>query len=428
MLLLLCGISSINILQLQSLCKSLKQDIAKEENLLSQIWQLQSDIQSWRPDASDSAQTLASIKSKFNEIALSLSVNSRQLKDSKFDRLLFSSPDSRYQALARQQFISSLQFLAAAHQREIDTHSNLLSVLTWGQNFALLDALLGLCVAAGIIVWSKYVYSKPLKELLLQKKLEDERQARDQIQKSKQEIEEKNQELETLLYSVTHDLRTPVVSISGFASLLLEDYQDKLDQEALTYLQRIKSNTRHMEKLILDLLELSRVGRVPFNPEAVQVKELLQEVLIGYQQTLEKKKIKIMVQDDLPTIYCDHYKMAQVFSNLISNAIKYIGDDNPNPQIDVGLKHQDAGYLFHVKDNGIGIDLKYKDKIFQVFQRLDVIHTEGTGIGLAIVKKIVEKHAGRVWLESAPGQGCTFYVFIPDRKKPVEKCEEAAII
>lgn len=225
-----------------------------------------------------------------------------------------------------------------------------------------------------------------------------------------------NSELEHFVYTISHDLKTPVVSIQGFSSILLNDFRHDLDASSYNYLERIQYNANKMEKMITDLLELSRVGRVVNPFEEVSMTEVVNQAVNELLFSLKDKKIKLSVDKNMPTFFCDRARMVQAFMNLVGNSIKYIGENNASPQIRIGYRDKDNADLFFVRDNGIGIDRQYHEKIFGLFQRaareLDS-EDEGSGIGLAIVRKIIENHNGKIWVESQPGNGSTFYMSFP---------------
>ena len=175
-----------------------------------------------------------------------------------------------------------------------------------------------------------------------------------------------------------------------------------------------------MEKLIRDLLELSRIGRVANAFEEVDVNEIISEAENELIYQIQEKKIELKIKEDLPEIYCAKNRMVQVFTNLLSNAVKYIGSDNPQPIIEILYKSKNNSHLFCVKDNGIGIDKKYHEQIFGLFQILNQ-DTEkvGTGVGLTIVKRIIENHKGKIWVKSEPGKGSRFYFTIPKKEKMI---------
>jgi len=237
----------------------------------------------------------------------------------------------------------------------------------------------------------------------------------EETRRNTEQLARANKELENFVFTVSHDLKSPIVSIHGFSTMLLNEYRDKLDEEALHYLDRIQYNINQMERLIQDLLELSRVGQVVNPFENVDVGKIVQTALSELQYQWEEKGIEIVVAPNLPTLYCDRARIVQVFTNLIGNAIKYMGD-NPHPRIEIGYKDQGNQHLFFIRDNGIGIDKAYHEKIFDLFYTLkEVQGVEGTGVGLTIVKRIIENHQGQIWVESEKGKGSTFYFTIPKK-------------
>lgn len=225
------------------------------------------------------------------------------------------------------------------------------------------------------------------------------------------ELSDKNTELETFVYTVSHDLKTPIVTIEGFIGALKEDFGDRLSEDAKTYLNYMSDASQKMEDLINDLLELSRIGRVTEKKEDLLFAVIVEEALNILKPRLQEKGIEVQIQKDLPVVFGNKKRYVQVMENLLSNAVKYIGQDNQTPRIEVGTQKQNSQDVFFVRDNGIGIEERYFDKIFQVFQRLPAAkkHGEGTGIGLAIVKRIIELNGGKIWLKSEPGKGSTFF-------------------
>jgi len=232
------------------------------------------------------------------------------------------------------------------------------------------------------------------------------------------ELAEKNAELETFVYTVSHDLKTPIVTIEGFIGALREDFGDLIDENAEKYLDYMSDASRRMELLINDLLELSRIGRLTVKKTEFPFADLISEVLKTLQPQIEERGIQVNVDEKLPLIYGEKKRLVQIMENLVSNAVKYLGKENPSPRIEVGGRENDEQKVFFVRDNGIGIDEKYFEKIFEVFQRLPAAKKigEGTGIGLAIVKRIIEYHGGRVWLESDMGKGTTFFFTLKDKE------------
>ena len=228
-----------------------------------------------------------------------------------------------------------------------------------------------------------------------------------------EELARSNQELEQFAYVASHDLQEPLRMVRSYMQLLEKRYKDKLDEDANEFITFAIDGATRMHLLINGLLLYSRVGTKGKRFELTNCAEVLQAVLANLALAIEANGVRI-TYDDLPTIMADDVQLIQLFQNLIGNAIKFRGDQSP--KIHVGIKRGDSEWVFWVRDNGIGMDPQQTERIFMIFQRL---HTneeyEGTGIGLAVCKKIVERHAGRIWVESEPGKGSTFFFTIPDR-------------
>jgi len=217
------------------------------------------------------------------------------------------------------------------------------------------------------------------------------------------ELQKANQELESFSYSVSHDLRAPLRAIDGFSRILLEDYAESLPADATRYLGLVRNNTQQMGMLVDDLLAFSRLGRHHLNKQTVSVTELVQRVLVELKVDQQGRQVEITI-GELPTCQCDPALLKQVFVNLLANALKF-SRTRAVAQIEIGY---DSAYF--VRDNGVGFDMKYADKLFGVFQRLHRAEEyEGTGVGLAIVKRIIDRHGGDVWAEAELNQGATFY-------------------
>ncbi len=235
------------------------------------------------------------------------------------------------------------------------------------------------------------------------------------------EVETVNSELDAFAHTVSHDLKEPLRGIEMFSGMLLSDYAAKMDPQAGDYLARVVKASGRMRRLIDDLLSFARVSRVRNPYEDVSTAKLAADAVAGLSALIEERKALVRVAPDLPAIFCDPVKMGQLFSNLISNALKY--NDKPVPEVDIAAERFGEYYWkFSIKDNGIGIPSQYSEEIFKMFKRL---HSRqeyggGTGAGLAIVRKIVEEHNGKIWVESVEGKSSTFYVLIPAdlRKQP----------
>lgn len=235
--------------------------------------------------------------------------------------------------------------------------------------------------------------------------------SRDELNNVTIELERSNQELQQFAYVASHDLQEPLRMVAGFTKLLGRRYKDKLDQDAQEFIHYAVDGSMRMQKLIDDLLSYSRVGthHIPFEP--VDCNYLLDQAISNLQVAIEENHA-VITRGNLPTITCNGSQMVQLFQNLISNAIKFRGADSP--RVHFAAERRGEEWLFACRDNGIGIDIQYHDRIFKIFQRL---HSRdeyaGTGIGLALCMKIVELHKGRIWMESELGKGATFYFTLP---------------
>lgn len=230
------------------------------------------------------------------------------------------------------------------------------------------------------------------------------------------ELEAKNAELERFTYTVSHDLKSPLITIRGFLGFLKEDSRTgniaRLDAD----IKRISDATEKMQALLNDLLELSRVGRLMNKPEEIAFQDVVAEALELVHGRISQRGIEVRVAEDLPHVYGDHPRLVEVMQNLIDNAAKFMGDQ-PSPRIEIGQKGSMNDLpLFYVRDNGIGIPREFMENIFGLFNKLDA-RSEGTGIGLALVKRIIEFHHGKIWAESEPGKGATFYFTLPTTSK-----------
>jgi PAS domain S-box-containing protein len=228
------------------------------------------------------------------------------------------------------------------------------------------------------------------------------------------ELESKNAELERFTYTVSHDLKSPLVTITGFLGYLERDALSGDQQKIKGTIERITLAARKMQSLLNDLLELSRIGRIMNLPENVPFGEVVKEAIERVRGQLEAKQAQIKIQNDLPMVYGDRVRLVEVMQNLIDNSTKY---SNPasTPCIEIGTKEDAQGQtVFFVADNGIGIDPQFHERIFGLFNKLDT-KAEGTGIGLTLVKRIIEVHGGNIWVESELGKGATFYFTLPNR-------------
>jgi len=222
-----------------------------------------------------------------------------------------------------------------------------------------------------------------------------------------------NRELDSFTYSVSHDLKAPLRGIEGYSRLLVEEHAGQLDDEGKQFLANIRQGTRQMGRLIDDLLSYSRMERRPLQAGELDARVLLDVVIAERQEEISARGVELRVSMDECTVRADAEGLAVVLRNLLDNALKFTIADQ-RPLIEVGCRHEDGRCLLVVQDNGIGFDMKHHERIFEVFQRLQRSEEyPGTGVGLAIVRRAVERMGGRVWAESSPGQGVTFYVELP---------------
>jgi len=235
-----------------------------------------------------------------------------------------------------------------------------------------------------------------------------------------EELKRRNKELDDYTYTVSHDLREPLITIQGLSEMLYRKYGDKLDRSMVPYIRRISSASQWLERLVSDLLGLSRAGKKAGEFKEVKVKSVLGLSLKSIESLIRKKHIELKLPPEFPTIYCDKTGIQQVFNNLLDNAIKYMGSQS-HPKIEIGWSKNKDHYLFWVKDNGMGIKREDQEKIFNVFYRGSGVSKEGTGIGLSIAKKVIENHGGKIWVKSKPGRGSTFYFTIPIQESSLQR-------
>ena len=230
-----------------------------------------------------------------------------------------------------------------------------------------------------------------------------------------QDLELRNSELERFTYTVSHDLKSPLVTIKGYIGYIKNDLANGNIERVLKDLQRINDAAQRMQNLLNDLLELSRVGRLINPPVLVPFEEIVQEALHNVAGQIEEKNVKVRVASDLPTITVDRPRFVEVMQNLIDNACKYMGNQ-PDPQIHIGCEIMENEFVFHVKDNGIGIEPQFHTKVFGLFNKLNP-SSEGTGVGLALIKRIIELHNGKVGVDSdGNNKGSTFYFTLPSQE------------
>jgi signal transduction histidine kinase len=232
------------------------------------------------------------------------------------------------------------------------------------------------------------------------------------VRERTEELKIANRELEAFSFSVSHDLRAPLRAVSTFTQALLKEHVDNLSDEGRRLLTNVNAGALHMDRLITDLLRLSQLNRQPLNKQPVKLGELARKVFDGMVQERAGRDIEFVVAD-LPTWEVDAGLIQQVFVNLLSNAIKFTRE-REKARIEVGYRMDGTTLVVFVKDNGVGFNMKYMNKLFGVFQRLhSADQFEGTGVGLSIVRRIVERHGGKVWVDGEQDQGATFYFSLP---------------
>ncbi|MEK9148645.1 MAG: ATP-binding protein [Candidatus Desantisbacteria bacterium] len=229
------------------------------------------------------------------------------------------------------------------------------------------------------------------------------------------ELREVNKELDDFVYTASHDLKEPLRGLETFSKFILEDYKDNLDNQGKDYLKRISAGANRMRNLIDDLLSLSRITRTKRPYVSINTTEIAREAAKRLEPIIMERNCKLQIREDMPIIYGDKVKLVEVFYNLILNAIKYNDKEKPSIKIDCPVPQPSDAVIVWVKDNGIGIDVKYFEEIFKIFKRL---HTQeeyggGTGAGLAIVKRIIDEHNGKIWVESELTKGSKFYISLP---------------
>ncbi|WKZ46026.1 MAG: GAF domain-containing protein [Anaerolineales bacterium] len=274
-----------------------------------------------------------------------------------------------------------------------------------------LDLLDALGQHIGIAIGRVRLYTDAQRELEARKQAEIERE------NLIAELAAKNAELERFTYTVSHDLKAPLFTIRGFLGYLEKDMlagdRERFQKDAL----RIADATEKMQQLLNDLLELSRIGRLMNEPKEIQLDELVREILALLHGQIQERGVTIQVQENLPRVFADRRRIGEVLQNLIENAVKFMGDQ-PDPRVEIGQSGEENGMpILFVRDNGIGISDDHFERVFGLFNKLDP-KTDGTGIGLALVKRIIEFHGGRIWVESEAGKGAAFFFTLPAQGMP----------
>jgi signal transduction histidine kinase len=248
----------------------------------------------------------------------------------------------------------------------------------------------------------------------LQGSLAELKQTREELEQKSQDLARSNMDLKQFAYAASHDLQAPLRGVEGFVNLFSRRYKGKLDTNADEFIGYIIDGVKRMQVLIKDLLEYSQIGAKEIHWKPMESKLAVTQALANLKTAIEESSA-IVTYEALPRIIGDSSQLSSLFQNLIGNAIKYRKEEPP--KIHIAAERKGDAWLFSVRDNGIGIDPDNSDRIFVVFQRLHTTEAyEGTGIGLAICKRIVERHHGDIWVASEPGKGSTFYFTIPDQE------------
>jgi signal transduction histidine kinase len=244
-------------------------------------------------------------------------------------------------------------------------------------------------------------------------RLKDLQKINQDLKSMSAQLEQQVAEMERFTYTVSHDLKSPLVTIKGFLGMLKKDMAENRQDRVQHDFERITSASEKMGTLLSELLELSRIGRVINPPEEVDLIKVTEDALEMLDGLVRSRNITVQISPDLPIVNGDHIRLHEVMENLIDNAAKYMGDQK-TPLIEIGKRESGIETIIYVKDNGIGIEPQFHTKIFGLFEKLDSA-SEGTGIGLALIKRIIEVHGGRIWVESEGlGKGSTFCFTIPD--------------
>ena len=253
-----------------------------------------------------------------------------------------------------------------------------------------------------------------------QRDITDLKQAEAEQEALVEELETKNAELERFTYTVSHDLKSPLITIQGFLGYLEQDAQAGNTDRMNADISRISSATQKMQQLLDELLELSRIGRIVSPVEEISLHELAHEAVGNVAGRLVEHRVAVRIAPDLPVVHGDRPRLREVLENLVDNAVKFMGDQ-PEPQVEIGVRRDGEETVITVQDNGVGIDPLYQEKVFGLFEKLNV-ESEGSGVGLAIVQRIIELHNGRIWIESeGSGQGSTFCFTLPLRSQSMSK-------
>ena len=290
-----------------------------------------------------------------------------------------------------------------------------------GENLGLYDVATGVTITiiSAVIILSFLIWksAESLNQIDLEARKTKEKLelSNKTLEKQTKQLKDANDELESFAFSISHDLRTPLRAIDGYSRVLLKRYEDKLDDQGKRFLHNVRDNTNRMAHLIDDILALSRAGRTELKKSNVDMEALIKHVFKELKPTAEGREVQLKVHS-LPLVYSDRTAMHQILTNLISNSIKFT-EHKENPIIEIGAEKGKTETTYYLKDNGAGFNMKYYNKLFDLFQRLhSQKEFEGTGVGLAIVKRLLNRQGGRIWAESKVNKGATFFFTLPNKE------------
>ncbi len=238
------------------------------------------------------------------------------------------------------------------------------------------------------------------------------RQLQKQLIDQSRKLEEANRDMEEFLHAVSHDLRAPVISLTGLAAMLAREHAAPLAADGMVLLKRLQDSAGSMSALVNHLVEFARLGSAPHRPRPIDLRLLVDQACTNLSSQIAAARARVDVQPNWPTLSVDPVSICQVFQNLIGNAVKFMGPQS-QPRVEAGCRERDREWEFLVRDNGVGIPPEKHQEIFRLFARLGQIETEGLGVGLSTADKIVKRHGGRLWVESSPGLGATFFFTLP---------------
>jgi signal transduction histidine kinase len=240
-----------------------------------------------------------------------------------------------------------------------------------------------------------------------------------QLVEQSQKLAEANRDMEEFLHAVSHDLRAPVISLTGLAAKLAREHAARLGDDGRLLVERLQTSAGSMSALVNHLVEFARMGNAPYRPRSINLRLLIEQACTNLSSQIEKAHARIEIQRDWPTLAVDPVSICQVFQNLIGNAVKFMGPQ-VGPHVEVGCRAENpAGdWEIFVRDNGVGIPPDKHQEIFRLFARLGHVESDGLGVGLSTTEKIVKRHGGRIWVESAQGSGATFHFTLPRLLNP----------